>query len=184
MREKITIALTGHRPNKLDGYELFVSATSTQLRPYYQKMYNRLVLAITNALNKAEIVECHSGLALGADTVWALAITDMQEKYPTRVRFVADIPDFRQSSLWKPLDAKRWSSLLNKAQTINTYAIQNPNKSYPYILNMRNLGMVTPCDVLICIYNGDTTGGTANAIKIGQEQNKRLLILEPDSFRS
>ena len=63
MREKITIALTGHRPNKLDGYELFVSATSTQLRPYYQKMYNRLVLAITNALDKAEIVECHSGLA-------------------------------------------------------------------------------------------------------------------------
>ena len=49
---------------------------------------------------------------------------------------------------------------------------------------MRNLGMVTPCDVLICIYNGDITGGTANAVKIGQEQNKRSLILEPDSFRS
>ena len=80
---KLVLSLTGHRPNKLDGYKLYGS--NHLLRPYYQRLYNRLVLAITNALAKYDTVECHSGMALGADTIWALAIVAMKEQYPNRL---------------------------------------------------------------------------------------------------
>ena len=95
---KIVLSLTGHRPTKLDGYKLFGS--NNMLRLYYQRLYNRLVLAITNALSKYDIVKCHSGMALGADTIWALAIVAMKQQYPNRVTFVAEIPDYNQPACW------------------------------------------------------------------------------------
>lgn len=178
---KIVLSLTGHRPNKLDGYKLFGS--NHMLRPYYQRLYNRLVLAITNTLSKYDTVECHSGMALGADTIWALAIVAMKEQYPNRVTFVAEIPDYNQPSRWFEGDRVRWQELINQADSINTYASQNPNRSYAYILNQRNIGMIQACDILIAVYNGDATGGTANGVRDGKRFGKRIVTLDPELFR-
>lgn len=178
---KIVLSLTGHRPTKLDGYKLFGS--NQMLRPYYQRLYNRLVVAITNALAKYDTVECHSGMALGADTIWALAIAAMKQQYPNRVTFVAEIPDYNQPSRWFGADQARWQELIDQADSINTYASQNPNRSYTYILNQRNIGMIQACDVLIAIYDGISTGGTANGVRDGKRLGKRIVSLDPKLFR-
>lgn len=178
---KIVLSLTGHRPTKLDGYKLYGS--NHMLRPYYQRLYNRLILAITNALSKYDTVECHSGMALGADTIWALAIVAMKQQHPTRVTFVAEIPDYNQPSRWFGADQARWQELIDQADVINTYASQNPNRSYPYILNQRNIGMIQACDVLIAIYDGISTGGTANGVRDGKRLGKRIVTLDPEGFR-
>lgn len=74
---KLTMALTGHRPQKLAGYDL--------QQPYYERMENQLIKLIKTALKRCDKLELHSGMALGADTVWARAIIRMRDQYPDRL---------------------------------------------------------------------------------------------------
>lgn len=59
MKEKITLSLTGHRPDKLAGYNLN--------QKFYHNLQSTLENYIKEALDHAQVVECHSGMALGAD---------------------------------------------------------------------------------------------------------------------
>lgn len=170
-KEKIIIALTGHRPSKLAGYDLN--------KLYYQKMQKELEKIIESFLQNHKIVECHSGMALGADTVWAQAICTLKEKHPNQIVFIADIPDTNQCSKWSQEDQKRWQRLLEKTNTIKTYADKHKNRSYAYILNQRNFGMVDACDVLIAIYDGHSKGGTLNTILAAQRASKKIIQIQP-----
>ena len=171
----VSISLTGHRPSNLAGYNL--------KQPYYDRLRQRLIRIIERALDKYPVVECHSGMALGADTVWAQAIVECQQKYGRdRIRFIADIPDEKQTSRWiNKADRDRWKDLADKADEIHQYAHQNVGRSYAYILNQRNIGMIKACDILIAVYNGDATGGTANGVREGIRMNKFISYIHPDS---
>lgn len=172
----VSLSLTGHRPDKLAGYNLNV--------PFYDRLRHRLIRIIERSLDKYELVECHSGMALGADTVWAQAIVECQQKYGTnRIRFIADIPDMNQSSRWiSKADRDRWKELVDQADEVRQYAHQNVGKSYAYILNQRNIGMIQACDILIAVYNGDATGGTTNGVRDGIRMNKFITYIRPDSI--
>lgn len=50
---------------------------------------------------------------------------------------------------------------------------------YAYILNQRNIGMIAACDILIAIYNGDATGGTANGVRDGRRLGKWIVTIPP-----
>lgn len=166
MLDKITLSLTGHRPTKLAGYNLN--------QPYYYQLQETLENYIRQALKYAEVVECHSGMALGADTVWAQAIIQCKDMYPNRVTFVADIPDYNQASRWPQVSQTHWQRLMEDVDQVNTYIEGNEDKSYAYVLNQRNFGMLDACDILIAVYNGDETGGTANAVKYAIQKNKKI----------
>lgn len=171
----ICISLTGHRPTKLAGYDLS--------QDYYSRLRQHLINIIERALKKYQIVECHCGMDLGADTVWAQAIVDCQEKYgKDRIRFIAEIPDKNQPSRWiNKVDRDRWEKLLSYAEEVREYAGKNIGRSYPYILNQRNIGMIKACDVLIAVYDGVSTGGTANAVRDGIKMNKYIYYIDPRS---
>ena len=171
----VSISLTGHRPDKLAGYDLN--------DPFYGRLRQRLIRIIERSLDNYELVECHSGMALGADTVWAQAIVKCQQKYGhNRIRFIADIPDEKQPSRWiSKADRDRWKELVDQADEIRQYAHQNVGRSYAYILNQRNIGMIKACDILIAVYNGDATGDTANGVRDGIRMNKFISYIRPDS---
>lgn len=167
----ISISLTGHRPDKLAGYDLS--------KPYYTRLRNRLIAIIERSLAKYSVVECHSGMALGADTVWAQAIVHCQTKYGRdRIRFVAEIPDYNQPSRWLKESKDEWNRLMAFADIVNTYQ-KNDGRSYAYVLNQRNIGMIAACDILIAVYNGDDTGGTANGVRDGKEMGKWITHIDP-----
>ena len=167
----VSISLTGHRPNKLAGYDLS--------KPYYTRLRNRLIAIIERSLTKYDIVECHSGMALGADTVWAQAIIYCKEKYGSdKIKFVAEIPDYNQPSRWLQESKDEWSRLMSYADSVNTYQLNN-GQSYAYVLNQRNIGMIKACDILIAIYDGISTGGTANGVKYGKQLGKWITYIEP-----
>lgn len=48
----VSLSLTGHRPDKLAGYNLNV--------PFYDRLRHRLIRIIERSLDNYEIVECHS----------------------------------------------------------------------------------------------------------------------------
>ena len=76
-----------------------------------------------------------------------------------------------------------WLKLMEYADEVKTYEDKNPGKSIGYILNARNWGMIEPCEVLIAVYNGDKTGGTANAVKYGLSKKKKIIYIHPDELR-
>jgi hypothetical protein len=74
-KTELHIGFTGHRPNKLGGYDL-----SVQGYIYLQK---DLETYIKRNLDVFDVVVGHSGLALGGGTVWSKAILGMTKKNPT-----------------------------------------------------------------------------------------------------
>lgn len=155
--EKFVISLTGHRPDKLWGYNLTDS--------HYIDLQTKLETLIQQALNKHDVIECHSGMALGADTIWAQAIVSMKKRYPNNVIFVADIPCEGQESVWPPSSQKHYTQLLQLADKKIYYS----EKYTRSCMQQRNIGMIDAANVLIAITNGDIHGGTANAIAYAQK---------------
>ena len=165
------LSLTGHRPNKLNGYNI-----ST---PYYHRLCDLLEHLIRTAISKHpnQLVVCHSGMALGADTVWACAILHVRDEFPEQVRFIADVPCRNQGSRWPEPSRRTLKTLLDRADSIITYS-----ETYtPQCMQQRNIGMVDACDVLIAIWDG-TTGGTANAVRYAQRIKKPILKIDPKTF--
>lgn len=178
MTKKITVALTGHRPNKLAGYNLN--------DPFYVRLQKRLEDVIRGYLGTYDIAQCRSGLALGADTVWSKAILQMKQEYPERILFHADIPMKEQPSVWfKQSDKDFWHEQVRQADTKTVYGSleEYPESQRKYmavrLLEDRNQGMLAPADVVIAIFDGVDKGGTANAVRFARQQNKELWIINP-----
>ena len=83
--KKLSIALTGHRPPKLAGYDYN--------NIFYKRLYKKLDNIVKQALTRYDFLELHSGMALGADTIWAKVIVDNKKQFPDRVKFIADVPN-------------------------------------------------------------------------------------------
>lgn len=178
---EIVIALTGHRPNKLAGYNMN--------DPFYARLQKQLEGIIKKYLDEYDFVECRSGLALGADTVWSKAILKMRNAYPDRVRFHADIPMKEQPSVWfNQADIDYWHYQYEQADSKTIYGALSdyPESQRRYaaiqLLEKRNQGMLAPADVVIAIFNGDKKGGTANAVRFARQNNKELIIIKPDEI--
>ena len=165
------IALTGHRPNKLDGYNLNT--------PYYLNMHRYLVNVIVQLTKVYDVVWVHSGMALGADTVWACAARTAIKKFPGRVKLYAEIPVMTQPDAWfKQEDKDRWHDLVDLASDKTVYA-----KTYsPRVMQERNIGMIDHADCLLAIWDG-TPGGTANAVKYAKSVHKKMTYYAPIEFK-
>lgn len=107
--DSFVISLTGHRPDKLWGYNLN--------HPKYQQLKETLENIIFTAISKFGKIECHSGMALGADTIWAQAIVNMKNKYPDKITFVADIPCHGQESVWPKSSQTEYHKLVSHSNT-------------------------------------------------------------------
>lgn len=70
--KKLAIALTGHRPPKLAGYDYN--------NIFYKRLYKKLDNIVKQALTRYDCLELHSGMALGADTIWAKVIVDNKKQ--------------------------------------------------------------------------------------------------------
>lgn len=162
------ISLTGHRPPKLAGYDLN--------KDYYKRLQAILEDEIEQACENNDQVFCHSGMALGSDTIWAKAIIQMKAKYPDKIQFVADIPDYNQPNIWPQAAQDLWTQLIAEADQVNTYV--DKAKSYKHALMIRNIGMLQPADYVIAVYDG-SSGGTEHAVKYAQKKSKLIRIINP-----
>lgn len=70
---------------------------------------------------------------------------------------------------------------MTQTDDVKTYAQGCDDKSYAYILNQRNIGMVDTCDILIAIYDG-TPGGTRNAVQYAKKTNTLIHRIKPSTF--
>ena len=148
----IIIALTGHRPEKLDGYNIF--------SPFYMELAKQLRSIVLSYINKGKKVHMVSGMALGADTIWALVGLKLKDQgYP--VVLEAAIPCANHPDTWKGTESKiRWQNIVDRSDIVT----QVSNKPYAgYLMQKRNEYMVNKCNVLVSVWNG-TEGGTYNCL--------------------
>ena len=176
----IHIGFTGHRPNKLGGYDLSVQG--------YLNMQQDLETYIEKNLEVFDVVVGHSGLALGGDTVWSKAILAMKEKYPGRVLFHAEIPMMEQAEAWfKQSDIDFWHEQVERADFTSVYGslAGRPDHERKRLaskyLNLRNEGMLGHSGVLLALHDG-STGGTGNAVAHAKEINLVTHTVHPNVY--
>ena len=158
------VCVTGHRPDKLWGYDI--------LSPNYLILRKKFKELLING----EYEEGVSGMALGTDMVFAMAVLELRsEGYNIKLRCA--IPCLKQYIKWNPDDIMLWKSIVMQADT----KVLVTNSLYtPYCMPKRNRYMVDTVDDVMALYNGDETGGTADCVKYAESQNKNIIVLNPN----
>lgn len=178
MGQELHISLTGHRPTKLGGYGN---------HPGYVALQQDLEKYIENALAKYQRVVGHSGLALGADTIWSKAILAMCDRYPERVEFHAEVPNRLQPNRWvSQSDKDYWFYQVEIADDVTFYNDIDFGGSLTSgemarDMELRNRGMLDKADVLLAIHDG-STGGTGNAVRYANTINLNTVTVHPSVY--
>jgi uncharacterized phage-like protein YoqJ len=153
------VAFTGHRPDEIGGYEL------------PNLTYIHVCQQIEKTLKELKPEKVISGMALGVDQ-WAAHIA-----YRLNIPFVAAMPFVGQDSVWNEESKKVFQALLKKA---SEQVIVSEGGYTAAKMQIRNEYMVDHCDVLVAVYNGDPTGGTANCVKYAQGIGKKIVYIDPN----
>jgi uncharacterized phage-like protein YoqJ len=156
------ISVTGHRPNKLYGYNL------------KDKRYDELKNSLKKILIENNCTEAITGMALGVDTVFALAVLELKEEGHD-IKLHCAIPCKNHSSKWFKESIDLYDNILEKADTVK---LVTDEVYKPYLMQVRNEYMVNLADKVIAVWDG-SNGGTGNCVKYAQKQNKEIIIINP-----
>jgi len=157
------VAVTGHRPNKLWGYDLS--------EPKYKILHDNFF----DLLIENNTTHCISGMALGVDTVFAIAAIHYRYRRINKsIILEAAIPCLNQEKLWNKKDQRLYHKILKKFDMI-TYVNRKPFT--PDLMQKRNEYMVDKCDLLLAVWNEDKRGGTYNCIRYAKNLNKKIIYI-------
>jgi len=145
---------TGHRPNKLGGYGIETA--------------NKLIQIASDWLREQKPTKVISGMALGWDM--ALASAAISNEIP----LVAAVPFKGQEGKWPQGSQKEFNRLLENATSV-VYVSDGGYAAWK--MQVRNEWMVDNADVILALYNGDTSGGTYNCIRYAEKKEKQVVNL-------
>ena len=151
------IAFTGHRCNKIGGYNL------------PNPIYNYICQQTEKALLQLKPEKCISGMALGYDSYAANVCIKLN------IPFLAAIPFIGQEKAWPFPSQQTYHKLLNKAAE---KVIVCEGDYAAYKMQTRNEWMVNNCDLLLACWDG-SNGGTGNCVKYAQSLNKEIIFIDP-----
>lgn len=151
------LAFTGHRPEKLGGYN---PGNPTEL------WVRELIRAILELLTPNKII---SGMALGVDQ-WAA-----EEAIKLGILFVAAVPfdDFEKK--WPAHSINQFNYLLTQSSEI--HYISEPGYA-AWKMQRRNEWIVDHSDALVAIWDGSFSG-TKNCIDYAKHKKKPIYNLNP-----
>lgn len=141
------LAGTGHRPDKLGGYDTHASMRVADLA--------------TRILDHYEPTVVISGMAQG----WDMALA--QAAYGRKIPFRAYIPFEGQELVWPSATRLYYRALLERADVVK---VCSPGGFTRKAMQVRNECMVNDCDLLIALWNG-SAGGTANCLQYASFTN-------------
>lgn len=137
------VMVTGHRPQRLRGQEKRISAEMARL------------------VAKLKPDKAISGMAAGADQIWAMAALD------GGIPLYCYFPYPRQK--YHPQE----QYIMENATGVRNICSEYSRESY-YI---RDCAMVDDSDVVIAVWDGMEQGGTWNTIKYAREKGKKIYYI-------
>jgi uncharacterized phage-like protein YoqJ len=142
---------TGHRPEKIGGYNPTV--------------YAKLVKLAEKHLLLLKPERVISGMALGWDQALADATNNL------KLPLIVAIPFQGQESVWPEASRDKYFSILDKATDV--VYVSEPGYSVEK-MQTRNRWMVDQSDLILAIWNG-SKGGTYNCIQYAKKQHKEII---------
>jgi uncharacterized phage-like protein YoqJ len=153
----VTVAFTGHRPEKLGGYG--------RVNP----KRDAIQTLIEHQLKTIKPVKAITGMALGVDQ-WAAEVC-----YELGIPYIAAVPFKGQDKIWPEESKKHYQWLLQKAEDI--YVI-SPGGYAAWKMQKRNEWMVDNSNLLLAVWDG-TPGGTGKCIEYAEKTGRKIVRLNP-----
>lgn len=155
------IAVTGHRPDKLGGYDAIEN---------FKILRNHMIgVMLRSPLENLTII---SGGALGIDQLWIEAALSL--KLPV----IAALPFEGYDGKWPAFSKQEYKKLLDKCQLVK-YICEPGYQARK--LQIRNEWMVNECDRLYAYWNG-SSGGTANCVRYAETVMKPTTIFNTNEI--
>jgi uncharacterized phage-like protein YoqJ len=155
MSERV-IAFTGHRSDKLGGYDV--------PNPTYVQVCRETEALLV----ELKPTKCISGMAIGFDS-WSANVC-----IKLGIPWLASIPFLGQEKRWPKKSQDQYHWLLSKA----TEQVIVCDSFSLAAFQRRNEHMVDNCDEVISCWNG-TKGGTANCIAYAEKMGKPIHRIVP-----
>lgn len=167
-----TCCFTGHRPNHLPWKEDESSASALQckallaeeLEQAWQDGYRNFI----------------SGMALGADLIFAEAVLACQTVHP-EITMLAAIPCEDQVRGWPEDQVERYQRILEHIGPQHCILIQQ--KRTRGCMLRRDRYMVNLSQRIIALYNGNSSGGTRYTLGYAMEQGLETVIVDPETLQ-
>ena len=157
-----TFAFTGHRPDKLGGYDES-NAVAARTKAMLRAM-------ITTAAERGYLTAI-SGMAIGTD-MWAGEIVTA---YFPELELIGAVPFNGQESKWPRESQVRYSALLDRCTSVFVVEEKASNRAF----HLRNQFMVDCSSLLIAVWDGAPDGGTAACVKYARKQGRRIFWYNP-----
>lgn len=163
-----TVCFTGHRPQKLGGYDM--------KNPTMLKLKEKLLEVIEKLIVENESERFITGGALGADTAAFWCVHILKEKYP-HINNIVAVPFENQDKKWSSEQKAWYRKMLDKAdEVIKVDEKENYKDSSVPIgeysvakLSRRNEYMVDHSKSIVAIYDGSRSG-TSNCLYYAQNR--------------
>ncbi len=162
------IAITGHRPNSLYGYNLNHPA------------YGPIKAAIKEKLVGLGCTELYTGMALGVDQLAALAVLELKDEGHD-IRLHAAVPCRGHSSKWPQASRDLYDAILSKCDEV-TLVTDAPYS--PQLMQVRNVYMVNQADQVVAVYENGKAGGTKNCVDYALKRGKKVWCIPPRAVSS
>lgn len=146
---------TGHRPNKLGGYENAVAVRLVKTAEWGLASMAERPLAVI------------SGMALGWDQALGQAALNMN------IPLWAYVPFEGQESMWPRKSKDAFYCLLDEAAKV---VICSEGGYAPWKMQVRNECMVDDSHEVLALWDG-STGGTGNCIQYARKKEKNIVNL-------
>lgn len=154
------VAITGHRPGSLN----------TEQRQYMQEGLEFIADGLVEYYGAERFL---TGLALGADTIWA----ELALKYG--VEYDAYIPFEGQEDRWSKTDKKKYQDLRSGAVIEKVFGQQFSNRLY----HARNDALIRDSDLLVAVWRPSVqNGGAFSTVQKSLKRNHPTLLLDVDEF--
>lgn len=164
------LTVTGHRPQKISR-DLF--EWDKPLSERYIDFFMKYILNYVQETD-SEVI-CRSGMALGIDTLFAIAAIRLK-KSGYLVKLECCIPCIKQYSKWNPSAVDLYHKILAEADLV-TYVSKEPYTAW--CMNDRNEYMVdNGCNRVLAVWDG-TKGGTGNCVQYAIKQQVPIIVVTP-----
>lgn len=173
-----TASFTGHRPDKLGGYDL--------KNPITAKLREKLSEVIEQLIVEKGIVRFITGGALGTDQIAFKRVHDLKQKYPNIQNIIA-VPFEQQSQAWPEKSQLLYKNKILPladevvyVDTLPDYAFSSVENGvyHPAKMQLRNRYMVDNSGIVVAVYDG-TKGGTGNCVKYANLTKRTIYKLDP-----
>lgn len=154
------VAITGHRPGSLN----------IEQCQYMKESLDFIAGRLVEYYGAGKFL---TGLALGADTIWA----ELALKYG--VEYDAYIPFEGQEDRWSKTDKKKYQDLRSGAVIEKVFGQQFSNRLY----HARNDALIRDSDLLVAVWRPSVqNGGTFSTVQKSLKRNHPTLLLDVDEF--